>query len=231
MTRFTIQYKFLICCVQQIRRTHTIRVVSNQARRFYDVPRVSIVTPCDFRVWAPSWCGSRTVGLDLKQQASTLCSRHCWHGNESTNNDVIHVLFAVLFGHRRFRTLISPSLFAVFLKASNVVLIFFNQALANMSKATYQNIRKLCSTVFSRKQTLQFDMSSIPGCDVSTGLLFSEDSTSLCVQSCQTRPIYSLQVQTFDNMNAGQLLNCDSDVQNYEIMTMSTCLFLDYPIF
>ena len=56
-----------------IRRTHTIRVVSNQARGFHDVPRVSIVMPCDFRVWAPFCCGWRTwprsptTSLDMVQ--------------------------------------------------------------------------------------------------------------------------------------------------------------------
>ena len=50
-----------------------IRVVSNQARGFYDVPRVSIVMPCDFRIWAPFCCGwhtwprSNTTSLDIVQ--------------------------------------------------------------------------------------------------------------------------------------------------------------------
>ena len=58
-----------------IRRTHTIRVVSN-------LPRVSIVMPCDFRVWAPFCCGwhtwprSHTTSVVLTRQASALCSRY-----------------------------------------------------------------------------------------------------------------------------------------------------------
>ena len=45
-----------------ISRTHTIRVVSN-------LPWVSIVIPCTIS-------GFGTLGLDLTQQASTLCSHH-----------------------------------------------------------------------------------------------------------------------------------------------------------
>ena len=36
-----------------------------------------------------------------------------------------------------------------------------------MAKATYQNIRKLCSSVFSKKQTLKFAPATIASCDAS----------------------------------------------------------------
>ena len=58
---------YIFCCLylrSTITRTHTIRVVSN-------LPRVSIVMPCDFRVWAPFCCGwhtwprSHTTSLDI----------------------------------------------------------------------------------------------------------------------------------------------------------------------
>ena len=51
---------FVYYCVRQIRRTHTIRVVS-------------IVMPCDFRVCG--WSRSQTTSLDLKRLASTSCFR------------------------------------------------------------------------------------------------------------------------------------------------------------
>ncbi len=44
---------------------------------------------------------------------------------------------------------------------SEVVSILFGASVANMTKATYQKMRKLCSGLFSRKQTLQF----VPGDD------------------------------------------------------------------
>ena len=34
-----------------------------------------------------------------------------------------------------------------------------------MAKATYENIRRLCSGVFSRKQTLQFAPATTASCD------------------------------------------------------------------
>ena len=62
-----------------------------------------------------------------------------------------------------------------------------------MAKATYQNIRKLCSSVFSRKQTLKFAPATIASCDASIQLLFSGDSTSLRAQTVETRSVYCLQ--------------------------------------
>ena len=84
----------------------------------------------------------------------------------------------------------------------------FELSLANMTKATYENITKLCSGAFSRKQTLQFAPAAIATCDVmcdvSTQLLFPGDLTSLCSQTCdQTRPIYSLQPLNISKENVG----------------------------
>ena len=62
-----------------------------------------------------------------------------------------------------------------------------------MAKATYQNIRKLCSSVFSRKQTLKFAPATIASCDASIQLLFSGDSTSLRAQTVETRSVYCRQ--------------------------------------
>ena len=68
-------FLLFIYCVSTIRRTHTIRVVSNQARGFYDVPRVSIVRHA-ISGFGRHLVVAGTVGLDPTRQASTLCSRH-----------------------------------------------------------------------------------------------------------------------------------------------------------
>jgi len=52
-----------------------------------------------------------------------------------------------------------------------------------MAKATYENIGKLCSDVFSRKQTLQFALATTASCDVSIQLLFI---IYPCFQFCPT---------------------------------------------
>ena len=75
-----------------ITRTHTIRVVSNQARGFYDVPRESIVMPCAFRVWR-HFVVAGTLGLDLTRQASTLCSRHESILDEKTPIERFYLIF------------------------------------------------------------------------------------------------------------------------------------------
>ncbi len=69
-----------------------------------------------------------------------------------------------------------------------------------MLKATYQKTRKLCSGLFSRKQTLQFASVMTPSCDVSTQQLCVTDSTSLCIQTCETPN--SLWPLSIDKMNA-----------------------------
>ena len=85
-----------------------------------------------------------------------------------------------------------------------------------MAKATYENIRKLCSGVFSRKQTLQFAPDTTASCDVSIQLLFSGDSTSLCTHTCETRPLYSLQPMSTGEMNADCFKLLGYEVQKYE---------------
>ena len=85
-----------------------------------------------------------------------------------------------------------------------------------MAKATYENIRKLCSGVFSRKQTLQFAPDTTASCDVSIQLLFSGDSTSLCAHTCEARPLYSLQPMSAGEMNADCFKSLSCEVQKYE---------------
>ena len=94
-----------------------------------------------------------------------------------------------------------------------------------MARATYENIRKLCSGVFSRKQTLQFAPDTTASRDVSIQLLFSGDSTSLCAHTCETRPLYSLQPMSAGEMNADCFkslsyevhffLNCNISLKSY----------------
>ena len=87
----------------------------------------------------------------------------------------------------------------------------FELSLANMTRATYQNNRKLCSGVLCRKQTLQFVPETIPSCDMSTELLLSGDSSYLCIESCGIRPIYLLRPLSSDKRDAdySKLLNYD----------------------
>ena len=77
-----------------------------------------------------------------------------------------------------------------------------------MAKATYQNIRKLCSSVFSRKQTLKFAPATMASCDASIQLLFSGDSTSLRTQTVETQSVYCLQP-----MNADYFKSLNYEVQ------------------
>ena len=90
-----------------------------------------------------------------------------------------------------------------------------------MAKATYQNIRKLCSSVFSRKQTLKFAPATIASCDASIQLLFSGDSTSLRAQTVETRSVYCLQPMSVDKMNADYFKSLNYKVQKYEFLTTS----------
>ena len=90
-----------------------------------------------------------------------------------------------------------------------------------MAKATYQNIRKLCRSVFSRKQTLKFALATIASCDASIQLLFSGDSTSLCAQTVKTRSIYCLQPMSVGKMNAEYFEWLNYEVQKYEFLTTS----------
>ena len=77
--------------------------------------------------------------------------------------------------------------------------------LTNIAKATYENIRKLCSSVFSRKQTLKFAPATIENCDASIQLLVSGDSTSLCAQTVETQSLLKLPVGSRGNKDlAGQ---------------------------
>lgn len=78
------------------------------------------------------------------------------------------------------------SLFTVFSQCKWSFVDLFQFPLANMVKATYENIKKLCTGVFSRKQMLQFAPATTASCDVSIQLLFSGDST-LCAHTCETR--------------------------------------------
>lgn len=89
-----------------------------------------------------------------------------------------------------------------------------------MAKASYQNIRKLCSSVFYRKQTLKFAPAAIASRDASTQLLFSGDSTSLLAQSIETRSVYCrLQPMSVGKMNAEYFksLICSVYLSNYRI--------------
>ena len=84
---------------------------------------------------------------------------------------------------------------------------FFEVLPANVTGATYQNIRKLFSGVFSNKYTLQFavaqtfDHAALASWDILTKLLFTGYSSSLCLQSWRTRPIYSLRWMCVDKIN------------------------------
>ena len=90
-----------------------------------------------------------------------------------------------------------------------------------MAKATYQNIRKLCSSVFSRKQTLKFAPATMASCDASIQLLFSGDSTSLCAQTVETQSVYCLQLMSVGKMNADYFKSLNYEVQKYEFLTTS----------
>ncbi|RMX56880.1 hypothetical protein pdam_00023329 [Pocillopora damicornis] len=88
-----------------------------------------------------------------------------------------------------------------------------------MAKATYQNIRKLCSSVFSRKQTLKFAPATMASCDASIQLLFSGDSTSLRAQTVETQSVYSLQLMSVGKMNADYFKSLNHEVQKKEKKT------------
>ena len=88
-----------------------------------------------------------------------------------------------------------------------------------MAKATYQNIRKLCSSVFSRKQTLKFAPATIASCDASIQLLFSGDSTSIRAQAVETRSVYCLQPMSVGKMNTEYFKSLNYEVQKYEFLT------------
>lgn len=88
-----------------------------------------------------------------------------------------------------------------------------------MAKATYQNIRKLCSSVFSRKQTLTFAPATIASCDASIQLLFSGDSTSIRAQTVGTRSVYCLQPMSVGKMNTEYFKSLNYEVQKYEFLT------------
>ena len=78
-----------------------------------------------------------------------------------------------------------------------------------MAKATYQNIRKLCSSAFSRKQTLKFAPATIASCDA-----------SIIVPSTNyTRSVYCLQPMSVGKMNTEYLKSLNYEVQNYEFLT------------
>ena len=82
-----------------------------------------------------------------------------------------------------------------------------------MAKVTYQNIRKLCSSVFSRKQTLKFAPATMASCDASIQLLFSGDSTSLRAQTVETQSVYCLQLMSVGKMNADYFKSLNYEVQ------------------
>ena len=73
--------------------------------------------------------------------------------------------------------------------------------------------------MFSRKQRLQFAPATTASCDVSIQLLFSGDSTSLCAHICETRPLYSLQPKSADEMKADCFKSLSYEVQKYEFLT------------
>ena len=184
----------MVYCVRQLGERILFEWFQIRPFGLYDVPRVSIVMPCDFRVWAPFCCDwhiwprSHTTSLDVVQP-----SRYC---AADTVGMVMKARIMSRAHYIRASHSMCLSLFAffpqgfphrcsVFSSRQVSCIDLFEQSLANMTKATYQNIRKLCSAVFSRKQTRQFAAPSIPSFDrdrdVSTALLFSEDRpTSLC---------------------------------------------------
>ena len=93
-----------------------------------------------------------------------------------------------------------------------------------MTRATYQNIRKLCrwcalkETDAAIRSGAAIRPETILSCDVSTQLLFSGASSSLSVESCGIRPIYSLRPLSSDKKDAGysKLLNYDD--KKYEFL-------------
>ena len=95
-----------------------------------------------------------------------------------------------------------------------------------MANATYQNIRKLCSSVFSRKRTLKFTPATIANCDASIQLLFSGDSTSLRAQTVEKRSVYCLQPMSVGKMNAEYFKSLNYEVQKDEFSTTS----IGYPV-
>ena len=70
----------------------------------------------------------------------------------------------------------SDVFFASFSKGKRNCVDLFEVSLANMTKARYQSIRKLCSGVFCRKQARQFVPVTMPSCDSSTQPLLTGDS-------------------------------------------------------
>ena len=121
-------------------------------------------TPSNFMVWTPTWTGwlRGTHGLDLVWNFLTAGN---WYLRRAVKLLVVRA-FDIL------------ALRLLFPQGKWIFFHLFEFPLTNMAKATYQNIRKLCSSVFSRKQTLKFAPATMASCDASIQLLFSGDSTS-----------------------------------------------------
>ena len=123
---------------------------------FYESPefvsRVSIVMPCDFKVWTPSWTGWRTGTHHLDLMRLRICHASTSGSYLKNSPYLFHM-----------RCSYADVFFAVFPKVSEVVLI-------------YSKYHSVCS-----KQTLQFAPAqqfvpaTMPSCDSSTQLLFTGD--------------------------------------------------------
>ena len=156
-------------------------------------------TPSNFMVWTPTWTGwlRGTHGLDLVWNFLTAGN---WYLRRAVKLLVVRA-FDIL------------ALRLLFPQGKWIFFHLFEFPLTNMAKATYQNIRKLCSSVFSRKQTLKFAPATMASCDASIQLLFSGDSTSLRAQTVETRSVYWLQPMSVGKMNADYFKSLNYEVQ------------------
>ena len=137
----------MVCYIQIncVRRRRRILIVSFLPK---SLSRVLIVMPCDFSVWAPFWTDY------VAHRASISC--------------VVVFLAAVSWNllplGSRGGKIAAIFAFRSFPQGKWSFVDLFEFPLANMVKATYENIRKLCSGVFSRKQTVQFAPNTTASC-------------------------------------------------------------------
>ena len=96
-----------------------------------------------------------------------------------------------------------------------------------MTEATYQNFRKLCSAVFSKKQTLQFAPAqkfddAIASCDIFNQTAFRKKFRfSLLTELENSTNRYSLRRLCIDKINGDDFKVRSHGFQKCEFLTMS----------
>lgn len=155
---------------------HPNRVVylQIQSRGSYDVSRVSILMPCDFKVWTPSWTG----WLAGWHMASMSCDSF---GGMATSAWVHECMWAET-SYLVSTVLRSQSavFFTVFLKVSEVVLIYsktHQQIWLGLLIRTPESCVVVCFVGNRRCNSPQ--------------KRYDTDSSSLCLESCGIRPMHS----------------------------------------